>query len=120
VRPRVHTLHYHGVFAPHAAWRPIVVDRETIASGRAEAAERREQMVLRKRKRRSRQGKLFSSWCPWSELLERIFGEGGFRCPKCHGTLSLRTVIHDPVSAAYILGTLGRSARAGPTGPLYS
>ena len=39
VRPRVHTIHFHGVFAPHAAWRSeVVIDP-------AEARKHREELA---------------------------------------------------------------------------
>jgi hypothetical protein len=120
VRPRVHTIHYHGVFAPHAAWRARVVDPAEVARRRAQADADRAETTLRKRHRRNRRRRLFAAHCPWSELLERVFGEGGFRCPKCHGVLSLRAIVLDPTSAQRILASLAHSARAGPTGPLWT
>lgn len=119
VRPRVHLVHYHGVFAPNAAWRPRIVDGEAIAARRAELAARREQIVLRKRDRRARHRRRVRSACPWAELLERVFGSHGFACPKCGATMRFRGLVLNPASAAYVLSTLGRSARAGPTGALF-
>ncbi len=116
VRPRVHTVHYHGVFAPHAAWRARIVDPRAIAARRAEQTEEREHRLLRKQDRRRR--RRWSTRCPWSELLERVFGEGGFVCPNCRGVLTLRALVLNPASAAYIRSTLGKSARAGPLGAL--
>lgn len=119
VPPRVHLVHYHGVFAPNAAWRGEVVDAAEIRARRAAQEEEREAVLLRKRdRRRRRRVRIGSAWCPWSVLLERIFGVGGLVCPKCRGVLVLRAVVLDPGSASYILSTLANSARAGPTGAL--
>lgn len=96
-----------------------MVDAERIRLRRAEQEAARAGLLLRKRaRRRRRRVRIAGAWCPWAELLERIFGLGGLVCPMCGGVLVLRALVLDPTSASYILSTLAKSARAGPTGPL--
>jgi hypothetical protein len=113
IPPRVHTAHFHGVYSAHAAWRAEVVPRQDPAPPAAADGKEEPQELLR----RSGRGKMRSrsAWCPWSELLERVFGTGGFRCPRCSGEMTLRTVVVGPPATRRILTSLGNSSRGPPT-----
>jgi hypothetical protein len=116
VPPRVHTVHYHGVFAPRSSWRAEVVpDPEEARRHREALEEARREVSLRKRARR-RHRRRWSSWCPWSALLERVFSVGGARCPHCGQPMQLRTVVIGPPATLRVLSGLRRSAR-GPRSP---
>lgn len=106
-------MHYQGVFAPNAAWRPRIVDGEAIAARRVEQEAEREAVRLRKRARRGRHRRLVRASCPWAELLERVFGYHELACHQCGQVMRLRGVVTNPWSSAYILSTLGRSAWRG-------
>jgi len=114
IRPRVHTTHFHGVFAANSAWRQeVVVDPAEVARRKDADAARRAERTLARRKRRARSSQ-WSSWCPWSELLERVFGTGGFACPKCGRPMRLRAVVVGPPATTRILAGLARTARGPP------
>ena len=115
IRPRVHTTHFHGVFAANSAWRAeVVADPAEVARRREADAASRAERTLARRKRRSarRHG---SSWCPWSDLLERVFGERGWNCPRCRRPLRLRAVVVGPPATTRILAGLARFARGPPS-----
>ena len=116
LRPRVHSVHFHGVFAAHAALRPeVVVDPAEVARRRDAESATRAERTLARRKGPSRRRR-WSAWCPWALLLERVFGTGGFHCPRCGGQLRLRTVVVGLPATTRILASLARSAR-GPPAP---
>lgn len=119
VPPRVHTVHYHGVFAPRSSWRADVVpDPDEVRRHRAAVESARNEVSLRKRvRRRRRRG--WSSWCPWSELLERVFSVGGTRCSRCGKPMHLRAVVVGPPATLRVLAGLRKSARAPPSSPLF-
>ena len=114
VRPRVHTVHYHGVFAAHSAWRAeVVVDPAEVARRREAGAAKRTEQTLARRKRRSRDPRR-GFGCPWSELLERVFGTSGFTCPRCGSQMRLRAIVVGPPATTRILAGLAHSSRAPP------
>ena len=51
----------------------------------------------------------------WAELLTRVFGVDGWRCPGCGARMSLRTVVEGSPSAGTIARSLLRST--GPPSP---
>ena len=70
--PRRHTIHYHGVLAPSADWRPHVIPRgEGLQTPR------------RPRRPRTGTGLVPGTWIPWAELLKRVFRIELFPCPRC-------------------------------------
>ena len=74
-KPRVNTVHYHGVFAPASSWRPLIVP-----DGEARAE--------RERCRRSGAHPLAGHderWIPWWQLLGRVFDIDLGKCPGCGG-----------------------------------
>ena len=116
VRPRVHVVHFHGVLAPNAAWRPEVVPDPTEVERRrlAEEAKRAESTLTKRTRRRRLRAR--RAWCPWSQLLEQEFGVGGLTCPHCGGPMRVRAVVTREAEATRILATLRRSARGPPIG----
>ena len=51
----------------------------------------------------------------WAELLTRVFGVDGWRCPGCGARMSLRAVVEGSPSAGTIARSLLRST--GPPSP---
>jgi hypothetical protein len=110
--PSSHLVHYFGVLAPHAKWRPWVVPE-----GEPELAGVDLGLVRPARR---------SSWIPWSVLLARVFGVDILRCPRCGGTMQVRAVVETMETAQKLLEEVleqpyqlhllqpSRSARAGP------
>ena len=70
-KPRVNTVHYHGIFASGSAWRAEVVP---------DGVRRQKQARLRRA-----QGKRLGfdeRWVPWLSMLSHVFGHDE-RCPGC-------------------------------------
>ena len=107
--PRRHTVHYHGVLAPHADWRsPVIPQREGLETPR------------RPRRPRTGIGLLPGAWIPWAELLRRVFRIESFPCPRCGSRAYRVSYVHLPAPALltfYGLPTTvptPASPRAGP------
>ena len=64
---------------------------------------------------RKLRGKVERERAGWAELLERVFGVHGYRCPQCAGPLVLRTIVLHPQTTRKILKGLER-ARGPPPG----
>ena len=78
--PRAHLVHYHGVLAGRSARR-----REVVPTPPASAPQR---PALSKNGKRGRDARTLT----WAELLWRVFAVDGWRCPRCGGPMTLRTV----------------------------
>ena len=84
-RHSCHLVHYFGILAPHAKWRPWVVpEEEPVEAGLAGPTRR-------------------SSWIPWSVLLARVFGVDVLRCPRCGGAMQVRAVVETMETAQKLL-----------------
>jgi len=96
-------LTYHGVLAPAASWRDLVVPAAPTAPSPAEEPQR---PALSKRKRLS-----------WAELLKRVFAIDVLVCPRCNGPRRLIATITDGATVRKILEHLGLSADPPPLAP---
>ena len=114
VRPRVHTTHFHGLFAGNATGRDRVVPTDAQRDAHADATEANQDAKRRRRRLRRVSRSRWSPWCPWVELLEYVFAVDGHACPDCGGPLHLRAVVHRHATARKILADLRRSARPPP------
>ena len=93
---------YHGVLAPHSAWRPEVVPKvPTSSAGEAETQEAR-----RLSKRAT--VRVEASSPGWADLLWRVFQVDGWRCAFCGGTMRLRMIVDVPPAATRIAAGLLR------------
>lgn len=88
-QPKVHLTHYFGVLAPHAKWRPWVVP-----GGEPGAAKTAEGLVGAKRR---------SSWIPWAQLIEHVFGINPLKCGFCGGMMHVRAVVETIETARKLL-----------------
>ena len=86
-RPRTHLVTYHGVLAPAAAWRDLVVPGPATR--------------LRTSPRTPRQR------LTWAELLKRVFAIDVLTCPHCGGPRKLVALINDGLVVRKILEHLG-------------
>jgi hypothetical protein len=100
--PRAHQVLYHGVLAGRSAWRREVVP---------EAPEQEEEPETDALSASPRRGR--TRYRTWAWLLWRVFGEAGWRCPRCGGRMVLRAVPWAPATVR-ILDGLRRSARGPP------
>ena len=114
-RPRIHLILYHGVLAPRAAWRALVVPfgamSSPAATGVNDAEEHSDAVGCR-----------HGSNYLWAKLMRRSLGLDVLRCPRCGGRLKLIPLIKDPTVIRRVLHHLGlatdvpeaRPARAPP------
>ncbi|MDA1095529.1 MAG: transposase [Acidobacteria bacterium] len=115
-RPRIHLLLYHGVLAPRAVWRSLVVQfgsesRPDATGGNDDAEEHVDAVGCR-------HGHNYL----WAELMRRRLGLDVLACPRCDGRLKLIALIDDPAVIRRLLRHLelptevpeARPARAPP------
>ena len=104
--PRTNLVRYHGVFAPAARLRPLIVktaepeDERAISMGHARPTARRGR--LRRR-------------LTWAALMMRVFGTDVLRCPTCEGRMRVIAHIEEPEVVVRILRHLGLPTAAPPT-----
>jgi hypothetical protein len=105
-RPAINLLVYHGLLAPHAAWRSQVVsDGRPAPDAPAPAAD--------------------ASPCPartpsawtWAALMRRVFALDVLACPRCGGRLRVIASVQDAAVVRTILAHLGRTLSAEAPGP---
>ena len=108
--PRANQVLYGGVLAGNAAWRAEVVPK-VATSDEARATARAELRLVRRAAKRARNA---GDEAPcWAELLKRVFGVDGWKCPGCEKRMTLRTiVVGAPASTRIVTGLL--RARAPP------
>ncbi len=88
IRPRVHTTYSYGVFAANSAWR----QRSSWTQPRWPFAGRRGKPSRAGTRTRRPTLRPWSTWCPWLDLLARVFSKGGWNCACCGERLRLRSV----------------------------
>ena len=99
-RPRAHLVRFHGLFAPNARHRRLVVP----APAPAPLSEAAEPGAMPTRAQMT-----------WAQRLRRVFDIDISRCPRCGAALRVLAVITDPRVIAAILTHLeARTARAPP------
>ena len=102
-RPRINLILYHGVLAPRAAWRRLVVPRRepgVPCDGHTRTAEAEPQDESETDQPRPG-GHL------WAALMQRSFGFDVLACPRCGGRLRLIALIEQPAVVRRILDHLG-------------
>lgn len=102
-RPRVNLILYHGLLAPRAAWRRLVVpSREPSAPCDAHAREAGDEPAQGEPPPRDDR-------YLWAALMQRSFGFDVLACPRCGGRLRLLALIEQSAVVRRILGHLGVS-----------
>lgn len=104
--PRGHLVRFHGVLAPHAAWRPDIVPNPP--------APNTPQPIS------SNTGTRPPASLPWAVLLARTFGLDVLTCSRCGGTRRLIAVITRPRVVRSILERLGLPPDPPPRAPARS
>ena len=118
--PRAHQVLYHGVLAPHSAWRARVVPTSPVDDEGACDGEQEDEVASR-RVLSSTERRRGSRWVPWARLLWRVFAVDGTACPRCGGRMRLRALVWRPPASVRVLTSLRRSAmraRAPPCAPI--
>jgi Putative transposase/Transposase zinc-binding domain len=114
-RPRINLLIYHGVLAPNAPWRRLVVAREeeSHVAGSAVAAAPSPATSDEIPSTDGRRTPIRPRYRSWAELMRRAFDTDVLACPKCGGRMVLLATIEDPVVISRILTHLGLSHENG-------
>jgi CTP:molybdopterin cytidylyltransferase MocA len=115
-RPRIHLLLYHGVLAPRAAWRALVV--RFVGTGTPGPIEADDDVEEDPAEADCCHGSNYL----WAELMRRSLGLDVLACPRCGGRLTLIALIDEPAVVRRVLQHLGlptevpeaRPARAPP------
>ena len=104
-RPRLHLIRFHGVLAPNAKLRALVVPQEPEAP-EAKPADCEANCAHHRPVRLS-----------WAKLLKRVFDFDLEHCPNCGGELKIIAAILEAPVIEKILTHLGLQARAPPRAP---
>jgi hypothetical protein len=106
-RPRLHLIRFHGVLAPNAKLRPLVVPQVQEAASEAVAAAECEVESRQARPNR----------ISWARLLKRVFDIDMQQCPNCGaGELKIIAAILDRPVIEKILTHLGLDPQPPPRG----
>ncbi len=124
--PRGNLCRYHGIFAPGAKWRAVVVrDRtaessarmEPLLPGKANGCRSSQATVPILEVAQGDPVSLRERRLSWAELMMRVFREDVLRCEKCGGRAAVISAITQPAIVEAILTCLGYSVRAPPISP---
>jgi len=106
-RPRLHLIRFHGVLAPNAKLRALVVPQAPEqATGKSELTATEPGCAHGRAARIS-----------WARLLKRVFQIDIEHCPNCGGQIKIITAILESAVIERILTHLGLLARAPPRVP---
>jgi hypothetical protein len=106
-RPGLHLIRFHGVLAPNAKLRALVVPQEAEAPAQAAPPAECEAHCAHHRPVR----------LSWAKLLKRVFEIDLEHCPNCGGELKIIAAILEAPVIEKILTHLGLQARAPPRAP---
>lgn len=116
--PRANVVRYHGVFAPAAKLRPLVVPARPNTPHDDDEQKTNALLALPKVPKRQRGGPYRIDW---AALLKRVFNVDVLECAKCGGRARVLAIIKDGPTAAKILEHLGLDSSvpecAPATGP---
>ncbi len=113
-RPRLHLIRFHGVLAPNAKLRALVVPQVVPQEPKAPAQEA-EPAACEASCAHHRPVRL-----SWAKLLKRVFEIDMEYCPNCGGELKIIAAILEQPVIEKILTHLGLQARAPPRAPARS
>ncbi len=106
-RPRLHLIGFHGVLAPNAKLRAMVVPQGPESPAQAAPSTGCEANCVHHRSVR----------LSWAKLLERVFELDLEHGPNCDGELKSMAAILEQPEIEKILAHLGLQARAPPRSP---
>jgi|JI10StandDraft_1071094.scaffolds.fasta_scaffold479221_1 hypothetical protein len=110
-RPRLHLIRFHGVLAPNAKLRALVVP-QVVPQESEPAAQQAKPAECEARCSRHQPVRL-----SWARLLKRVFDLDLEHCPNCGGELRIIAAILEQPVIEKILMHLGLQARAPPRAP---
>ena len=109
--PRFNLVRYHGILAPSAAWRQLVVSEppacdatthRVCPANAGNAANAKNKGDCRPRN------------YSWAQLLRRVFEVDVLKCPRCGGRMRILAAINPPAAIHKILDCLGLPTRPPP------
>ena len=103
--PRKNESLYHGVFAPHHAWR-----REIVPEPPADTTPEHLRIRLTKEPALGPQPVCLA----WAALMWRIFQQDRVSCPHCGKPMRVRTIVMPPATMRVVKGLVKAAARAPP------
>ncbi len=112
--PRFHTLRFHGVLAPHAAWRSQIIPGPQDAVDHEAAAEVASDVPVAVA---GSPASSRSSGLSWSALLKRVFAIDVLRCDKCGGQRRIVGVYPEGERLRFLLQRLGSGDPSMVRGP---
>ncbi len=110
-RPRLHLIRFHGVLAPNAKLRALVVPQE-VPQVPETPAQQAKPAACEANCAHHRAVRL-----TWAKLLKQVFDLDLQHCPNCGGDLRIIAAILEPPVIEKILTHLGLQARAPPRAP---
>ena len=110
--PRFNLIRYHGVLAPAARWRRLIVpsDPATETAGNPAHA------ACTGYGRGQSKSALPRNYT-WAQLLRRVFAIDVLQCDRCGGRMRIVAAIHSSEAIRAILECLGLPSRAPPIAP---
>jgi hypothetical protein len=117
-RPKVNLIRYHGILAPSAAWRTLIVPE---AKGQARpphpGCRAKKQALTPNAANENEKRRCRPRNYSWAELLRRIFSVDILACPRCGGRMRIIAAINPPDAIRKILHCLGLPSRPPPIAP---
>ena len=116
--PRFNLVRYHGVLAPSATFRPLIIPESESSASPAHPN------CPAKQQDPAHQAASKHSGCrprnySWSELMKRIFAVDVLECTRCGGRMRILCAIHPPEAIRRILDCLGLPSRPPPVAPAW-
>ena len=113
--PKFNVVRYHGVLAPSAAWRALVVPESEKEdpprhSGCQATGDAPPTDIGGARRLRETRPRNYS----WAELMRRVFSIDVLECPRCGGRMRILAAINPPDAIRKILDCLGLPSRPPP------
>jgi len=106
---------YHGVLAPSAAFRPLIIPEldSSAIPAHANCPARQQYSAANNKKHSGCRPRNYS----WAELMNRIFSVDVLECSRCGGRMRILCAIHPPDAIRKILDCLGIPSRPAPVAP---
>ena len=137
--PRSPLLRYHGVLAPNAKWRKLIVPVRHRAEPCATTEDESSKKASKQRKKSKKSSESTdqlaqlavsetlpatrvatwrpsTSYIPWADLLKRSFDFDVLSCPRCKGRMEIIAVITRPEAIERILSHLSLPLEMQPLG----
>jgi hypothetical protein len=112
--PRFNRVRYHGVLAPSAAWRALVIPESETCDSPIHRDCPARPLLSSSAANAKKKGKCRPRNYSWAEFLKRIFELDILKCPRFGGRMRILAAIHPPEGIRKILECLGLPSRPPP------